>query len=271
MEERRRSRRTMQIQPNCLKGPTFSAKTFESVNVLISSGTMSARLVVIYGPPSKFNQAAKLLPGEFFSLLESVDLDNSNLFIAGDLTSTWKPHHAVGLELPRWRTYWLPTALSNMCTVQLRRVATLWTSSLECLRPSHPVCGCAIRDSRTIRWLRAACTFSKPPAVRKQVSVRNYRSVNIDSLCRDLTTCLELHSLPENLETAAQQYMTLLSVPFWIMMPLRKRKPSQSELMLCVSTTISTRPGGSGDSLREGGVRVGCRSTIKSTATSVRQ
>ena len=51
--------------------------------------------------------------------------------------------------------------------------------------------------------------------------------------------------------------MIRLSVPFWISMPLRKQKLSQSNLMLCGSTTISTRSGGSGDSLREGGTGVG--------------
>ena len=126
------------------------------------------------------------------------------------LTSTWRTPPA-GLGLPRWRACWLPTALSSMCAVQLRGVATLWTSSRECLRPPHPVCGCATRDSRTTRRLHVACTFpSHAPAVRKQISVRNYKSVNMDSLRRDLATCRELHSLPGNVETAAQQYDSAL-------------------------------------------------------------
>ena len=46
----------------------------------------------------------------------------------------------------------------------------------------------------------------KPPALRKRVSVRNFKQLNVDDLCKDLLQCHELKSLPDDVESAVLQY-----------------------------------------------------------------
>ena len=50
----------------------------------------------------------------------------------------------------------------------------------------------------------------KPPALRKRVSVRNFKQLNVDDLCKDLLLCHELKSLPDDIESAVLQYDSAL-------------------------------------------------------------
>ena len=54
------------------KARRFKANTFESINALVTSGTKSVRLVVVYRPPSKKDQSATAFLAEFALLLESL-------------------------------------------------------------------------------------------------------------------------------------------------------------------------------------------------------
>ena len=83
----------------------------------------------------------------------------------------------------------------------------LLTRVSETTASSVRVCDPGLSDHKAVT---CCLHISKPPAVRKQISVRNYKSVNMDSLRRDLATCRELHSLPGNVETAAQQHDSAL-------------------------------------------------------------
>ena len=74
----------MQANIKVKKARRFKAITFESINALITSGTKSVRLVVVYRPPSKNDQSATAFLAEFAMLLESLALDNASLFIVGD-------------------------------------------------------------------------------------------------------------------------------------------------------------------------------------------
>ena len=60
------------------KAKRFKANTFESMNALITSGTKSVRLVVVYRPPSKRDQNATAFLAEFGALLETLTLDSAN-------------------------------------------------------------------------------------------------------------------------------------------------------------------------------------------------
>ena len=190
-----------------IKVQCFSAKTFEFINVLISSGTKSARQVFIYRPPSKFHHTVKLFLGEFASLLESMALDNSNIFIAGDFN--------IHMENPTNRTG--TAAMEDLlavnglnqyvCGPTQRSGHTLdflHTRVSETTASSVRVCDPGLPDHKAVT---CCLHISKPPAVRKQVSVRKYKSLR-----RDLAACRELHSLPGNFETAAQQYDCALGV-----------------------------------------------------------
>ena len=64
----------------CLKkAKRFKANTFESMNALITSGTKSVRLVVVYRPQSKKDQNATAFLAEFGALLETLALDSANV------------------------------------------------------------------------------------------------------------------------------------------------------------------------------------------------
>lgn len=63
------------------RAPRVKAKTFESISTLVSSGTKSAHLVVIYRPLS--TSLAEFL-AEFSSMLDDLALENANLLLAGD-------------------------------------------------------------------------------------------------------------------------------------------------------------------------------------------
>ena len=82
----------------------------------------------------------------------------------------------------------------------LTRATESTASNVRC---SHP----GISDHKAI-----VCSLhvGKPPAVRKLVSVRNYKLINVDNLCKDLLESHDLQSLPDDVESAALQYDSTL-------------------------------------------------------------
>ena len=57
---------------------------FVTENALVTSGTKSVRLVVVYRPPSKKAQSATAFLVDFALLLESLAFDSASLFMVGD-------------------------------------------------------------------------------------------------------------------------------------------------------------------------------------------
>ena len=91
-------------------------------------------------------------------------------------------------------TYWRRTIWHNECTVPptldifLTRTTERTVSNV---RSSDP----GISDHKAI-----VCSLpvGKPPAARKLLSVRNFKLINVDNLCKDLLERLDLQSLPDD-------------------------------------------------------------------------
>ena len=69
----------------------------------------------------------------------------------------------------------------------------------------------------------------KPPAVRKQVSVRNFKLINVDDLCQDMLQCNEKNFLPDDVESAILQYDSALRTI------INKHAPVKSKTITTIS------------------------------------
>ena len=192
------------------KAKRFKANTFESMNALITSGTKSVRLVVVYRPPSKKDQNATAFLAEFGALLETLALDSANLIIVGDFnihmddptsrTGTANMFDLLAEKNLTQRVYGSTHRGGHTLDLILTRATESTASNVRCSDPG-------ISDHKAI-----VCSLhvGKPPAVRKLVSVRNYKLINVDNLCKDLLESHDLQSLPDDVESAALQYDSTL-------------------------------------------------------------
>ena len=192
------------------KAKRFKANTFESMNALITSGTKSVRLVVVYRPPSKKDQNATEFLAEFGALLETLALDSANLIIVGDFnihmddptsrTGTANMFDLLAENNLTQRVYGSTHRGGHTLDLILTRATESTASNVRCSDPGisyHKAIVCSLH-------------VGKPPAVRKLVSVRNYKLINVDNLCKDLLESHDLQSLPDDVESAALQYDSTL-------------------------------------------------------------
>ena len=192
------------------KAKRFKANTFESMNALITSATKSVRLVVVYRPPSKKDQNATAFLAEFGALLETLALDSANLIIVGDFnihmddptsrTGTANMFDLLAENNLTQRVYGSTHRGGHTLDLILTRATESTASNVRCSDPGisdHKVIVCSLH-------------VGKPPAVRKLVSVRNYKLINVDNLCKDLLESHDLQSLPDDVESAALQYDSTL-------------------------------------------------------------
>ena len=192
------------------KARRFKANTFESINALVTSGTKSVGLVVVYRPPSKKDQGATAFLAEFALLFESLALDSASVCIVGDFnihmddpTSSTGTATMLDLlaekdltQLVHGTTHRGGHTLDLILTRATERTASN-------VRSSDP----GFSDHKAIVCSLRIC---KLPAVRKQVSVRHFKLINVDDLCQDLLQCNELNSLPDDVESAILQYDSAL-------------------------------------------------------------
>ena len=70
---------------------TDSFPSFEHIDLTISSGSSSIRLVTIYRPPPSTENKLKVLDflAEFSTLLEPLTFASNNLLLTGDLITYW--------------------------------------------------------------------------------------------------------------------------------------------------------------------------------------
>ena len=84
------------------------------MNALITSGTKSVRLVVVYMPPSKKDQNTTAFLAEFGALLETLALDSANLIIVGDFN--------IHMDDATSRT-----GTANMCDLLAENNLSIWS------------------------------------------------------------------------------------------------------------------------------------------------
>ena len=167
-------------------------KTFESTSILLHSGGRSLRLLVVYRPPrsTKNPHAFSEFLLEFIDMVDGVLLDQPNLLIVGDfnvhvddpscddaaalldsLAALGLAQHVSGATHSRGHTLDLIISRSDDNLVDSVKMDDLGVSD-------HLAVTCNL-------------CLQRPHAVRKHISQRSFRTMDIEAVCQDLSDVTE--------------------------------------------------------------------------------
>ena len=190
---------------NCCRCPDFDAKSFESIELLITAISHTIRLVVIYRmPPSKTNKLCKTtFITEFKSYLEHLRSLSGTLLIAGDFNINWIDSGKSNCELVKFRRL-----LNSYRLEQFIDVPTHDSDHLidYIISSADFVTNVTVSDRMSDHYaLHCMLSCSHPHKVNKLVYYRQLHKINKDTLHADLEAIsLDLNETDVN--TVVEKY-----------------------------------------------------------------
>ena len=189
---------------NCCRCPDFDAKSFESIELLITAISHTIRLVVIYMPPSKANKLCKTtFITEFKSYLEHLRSLSGTLLIAGDFNINWIDSGKSNCELVKFRRL-----LNSYRLEQFIDVPTHDSDHLidYIIRSADFVTNVTVSDLMSDHYaLHCMLSCSRPHKDNKLVYYRQLHKINKDTLHADLEAIsLDLNETDVN--TVVEKY-----------------------------------------------------------------
>ena len=190
---------------NCCRCPDFDAKSFETIELLITAISHTIRLVVIYRmPPSKANKLCKTtFITEFKSYLEHLRSLSGTLLIAGDFNINWIDSGKSNCELVKFRRLLNSYRLEQFIDVPTHdsdHLIDYITSSADF------VTNVTVSDRMSDHYaLHCMLSCSRPHKDNKLVYYRQLHKINKDTLHADLEAIsLDLNDTDVN--TVVEKY-----------------------------------------------------------------
>ena len=183
-------------------------KSFESTNILISSGSCSVRLIVIYRPdrskrnPHSFGDFLT----EFTEMLHGLVLDRSNLLIVGDFNV--HVNDTGDVEARRFldclTSYSMVQHVTFPTHVHGHTLDLLISRSTETIVSNVSSVYLDISDHDHI--VVCDLQLQRPPPLRKHVSSRHFKGMDLKALKEDLSDSAVMGSFFESAEDALAIY-----------------------------------------------------------------
>ncbi|XP_028418754.1 uncharacterized protein LOC114544280 [Dendronephthya gigantea] len=210
--------------------------SFECSDWIIASDTFRIRLVVIYRPPYSAIHpvTTSAFISEFAEFLESVIMATEPLLIAGDFNIHVNAHSdndAVKF-LDFLQSMGLVQHVNFPTHVSGKTLVLLITCEIHSIWCHSPRPSCYLSDHCSVIF---DLNISKPQFLRKEVSFRKTKAMDISSFVRDLSNSVLCQDPLRKMDTLVSSYNTTLSALLDHYAPVQKISSIRDELDNVVS------------------------------------
>lgn len=200
-------------------------KTFESTSILIQNGSCSVRLVVVYRPErSKKNPYSFTdFIAEFTDIVDGIYLDKQNLLLVGDFNV--HVDDARDREAVAFLDCLSACNLTQHVTKPTHRHGHTLDLIITRSNDDTVVGDAQIDDLAISDHFAVLCDLrlQKPPALRKHISWRKFKEIDIAQVCHDLRTSTELLAPTSDAATIVSHYNNTLSTILDKYAPVKER------------------------------------------------
>jgi hypothetical protein len=217
---------------------SFNAVSFESMRLAIKIKSVTIHLVVIYRvPPSKKNGLhSNQFHQEFCDMVDHLSTLKGNILIAGDFNIHWdKTESREMIELAEFiESHNLQQHIQDPTHIKGHTIDLIITRSDESLIKSVSV-DTLFSDHHAVH---CQLLVSKPPPVKKTVSYRKIKSIDLDMLSNDIQSSTLCSDTSNNLDGLVKQYDAVLRELLDTHAPLQSRTFVERPLVPWISDKI---------------------------------